>query len=241
MLFKEIPSDRYSMATKSVAREIHTKILNEEDYFFMRSSRHYISGIVLIIILFLPSCSLKKESQQIQINTKKQDSLLEKAERLLRQDSLASLQNVPAVRAEAKRSTVQEEKNEAPRLPETPPQVDVAVWSGMTFQRLDHLLSELSRTNPPSIQYYGICNKIVFTFADNRPAAKLKEITCFLDNAYKIRTALEVLGFAVVKEENIKTNTYVESAVSNQGIKRVRSMLFTPKDLTTKKIIVTYE
>ncbi len=217
----------------------------------MKKTFNHVVQLFLCGCIVWFACSEKKESSPSQLKSVKSDesfrhdSLIERAEKVLKQETVVR-DTITKSKSQAQRSDVK--KDEAPRVPETLPRVDVTLWSGMTMKKLDRLFAEFTLTIPPSIQYYGICERITFTFTDNTPPkgmnpqnSKLKEISCYLDRSYPITEALQAIGIAVVKEQSSRAKGFVESSFSNQNIARVRSIITSPTDSTTKKIIITYK
>jgi hypothetical protein len=181
----------------------------------------------------------KKEAAPEQLPSQaRKDSLMQKSEQVLRAETEPD--SVPRKPAPEAATNQREKPAEAPRLPETLPRVDVTLWAGMTYEKLDRLLGEFSLTTPPSIRYYGICDKIVFGMSDATPKGKLRSVTCYLDNSYRVRDALPLLGIAVVKEDAVNGKEYVESTFGNEKITQVRSFITGP-DLNTKRIVITYK
>lgn len=222
----------------------------------MKKTFNHVAQLLLCGCIVWFACSEKKGSSPSQLKSVKSedrgssrsfrhDSLIEKAEKVLKQEDRV---HDTITKSKPQMQTSGVKKEEVPHIPETLPRVDVTLWSEMTMKKLDRLFAEFSLTAPPSIQYYGICERITFAFTNNTPPkgmnpqnSKLKEISCYLDRSYPITEALQALGIAVVKEQSSRAKGFVESSFSNQNIARVRSIITSPTDSITKKIIITYK
>lgn len=200
--------------------------------------------LALIALLIAAGCGNRKGSapEQNSLQARK-ESLMQKSEEVLRQETPRDT----AVRAPGKESGAAAAKEpaekpteEVPRLMESHPRVDVTLWAGLTWEKLDRILGEFSLTTPPSVRYYGICDKIVFGFDNGSPKARLRSITCTLDNDYRVREALPLLGIALVREDAVNGKEYVESTFGNERIARVRSFISGP-EMKTKRIVITYK
>ncbi len=204
--------------------------------------------LALAALLLAPACGTRKGSAPEQNSMQaRKDSLMQKSEQVLRQEAPRDTSapapagtSEPAPGTSAAKQPVDKGTDEVPRLPESLPRVDVTLWAGMTWEKLDRLLGEFSLTTPPSIRYYGICDKIVFGFDRESPKAKLRSITCQLGQEYWVREALPLLGIALVKEAAVNGKEYVESTFGNEGIARVRSFISGP-ELKTRRILITYK
>lgn len=198
------------------------------------------SVLIIAIVAFTSfSCGEKRETSGQQKASKKFDSLLEESEKLLYPPAMPP----ETVRLTAQTSSTREptKSPEAPQVPQLLPQVNVARWAGLSFQKLDHELGDLSATSPPTIRYYGICDKIVFRFANSTPGARLREIVCHLDKPYEIGEALTSIGIVVIKKRAVVQSSSMESTCANEGIARIISTLAASNDSLTKRIVISYK
>ena len=195
--------------------------------------------LITIVVLTAFSCGEKKETSGQQKASKKFDSLLEESEKLLHPPPLPT----ETVRTTSQPSSTQKpsKTREAPQVLQMLPQVNVARWAGLSFQKLDHELGDLSATSPPTIRYYGICDRIVFRFANTTPGARLREIVCHRDKQYEIGEALTSLGIVVIKKRAVVQPSSIESTCANEGIARIVSTRAASNDSLTKRIVISYK
>lgn len=194
------------------------------------------------IFCFLFSCSKKtaQQPQQVERTPPPAHSVTMTQETTRGDADLAELMKEPLATGQQDEAKKKKAPDDMPRIPDELPKIQVALWRGMTFQKLDYLFSEFSRTDPPSIEYQGICERIVFSMNGAKRSSKVKAITCFLDRRYPIRDALAALGLAIVNERSSAAKNFIVSSTSTEGVAHVRSSVRSAKDSTTDKIFITY-